>query len=137
MTNYISNFDINEMKRFLTEQLPNWEDTTADILLDAFSKSDNQQVKETAELIKVSKKSQEILMVLDFALSMIRKKPTPIRENIYDEGMNGIFNLRQHFIDKYGTSQEEKNSASAFNWFLWLIYRIPGKEELRRKMLIY
>ena len=137
MTNNISNFDINEMKRFLSEQLPNWEQATANMLLTALSHSDNEQVKESAELIKISSKSQEMEILLDFALSMIRNNPVPIRESIYDTAIDGIRELNQHFIDKYGTNQETKNSASAFNWFMWLIYKIPGKEELKRKMLIY
>ena len=76
-------------------------------------------------------------ILLDFALSMIRNNPVPIREIIYDTAIDGIRELNQHFIDKYDTNQETKNSASAFNWFMWLIYKIPGKEELKRKMLIY
>ena len=70
MTNNISNFDINEMKRFLSEQLPNWEQATAKMLLTALSHSDNEQVKESAELIKVSSKSQEMEILLDFAPSI-------------------------------------------------------------------
>ena len=129
--------EISEMKRYFSEQLPNWEKATAEMLLTALSNCENQQVKESAELIKISSKSQEMEILLDFALSMIRNNPVPIRESIYDTAIDGIRELNQHFIDKYGTNQETKNSASAFNWFLWLIYRIPGKDELRRKMLIY
>ena len=54
MTNNISNFDIIEMKRFLSEQLTNWEQATANMLLTALSHSDNEQVNESAELIKIS-----------------------------------------------------------------------------------
>ena len=137
MTNNISNYDINEMKQFLSEQLPNWEQATANMLLTALSHSDNEQVKESAELIKLSSKFQEMEILLDFALSMIRNNPVPIRESIYDIATDGIRELNQYFIEKYSINQNTKNSASAVNWFLWFIYRIPGKEELRRKMLIY
>lgn len=95
MANYTLNNEINEMKRFMTEQLPNWENATADVLLEALSKSDNQQIKETAEYIKASKKSPEMMRLLDFALSMIRNNPTPIRESIYDTATDGIRELTQ------------------------------------------
>lgn len=79
MANYTLNNEINEMKRFMTEQLPNWENATADMLLEALSKSDNQQIKETAEYIKASKKSPEMMRLLDFAFFMIRNNPIPIK----------------------------------------------------------
>jgi len=137
MANYTFNNEINEMKRFMTEQLPNWENATADVLLEALSKSDNQQIKETAEYIKASKKSPEMMRLLDFALSMIRNNPTPIRESIYDTATDGIRELNQHRIDKYSSNQNEKNRADAINWLWWLFYRIPGKAELKRRMLIF
>ncbi len=61
------------MRQFLSEHLPNWEKATAKMLLTALSHSENQFVKETAEQIKISSKSQEMVMLLDFALSIIRK----------------------------------------------------------------
>jgi len=137
MANYSLNSEINEMKRFMTDQLPNWENATADVLLEALSKSDNQQIKETAEYIKASKKSPEMMRLLDFALSMIRNNPTPIRESIYDTATDGIRELNQHRIDKYSSNQNEKNRADAINWLWWLFYRIPGKAELKRRMLIF
>lgn len=137
MANYTFNNEINEMKRFMTEQLPNWENATADILLEALSKSDNQQIKETAEYIKASKKSPEMMRLLDFALSMIRNNPTPIRESIYNTATDGIRELNQHRIDKYSSNQNEKNRADATNWLWWLFYRIPGKAELKRRHLMF
>ena len=137
MANYTFNNEINEMKRFMTEQLPNWENATADMLLEALSKSDNQQIKETAEYIKASKKSPEMMRLLDFALSMIRNNPTPIRESIYNTATDGIRELNQHRIDKYSSNQNEKNRADATNWLWWLFYRIPGKAELKRRHLMF
>ena len=137
MANYTLNNEINEMKRFMTDQLPNWENATADVLLEALSKSDNQQIKETAEYIKASKKSPEMMRLLDFALSMIRNNPTPIRESIYDTATDGIRELNQHRIDKYSTNQNEKNRADSTIWLCWLFYRIPGKVELKKRRLIY
>ena len=105
-------------------------------LLEALSKSDNQQIKETAEYIKAFKKSPEMMRLLDFALSMIRNNPTPIRESIYDTATDGIRELNQHRIDKYSSNQNEKNRADATNWLWWLFYRIPGKAELKRRGLM-
>ena len=137
MANNTINDEINEMRQYLSKQLPNWEKATAETLLTALSNCDNQQIKESVELIKISSKSQEMMILLDFALSMIRNNPTPIRESIYDTGTNGIRELNQHLIDKYGASQEAKKSTAANNWLWWLFYRIPGKEELKRRGLMF
>ena len=137
MANNTINDEINEMKRYFSEQLPNWEKATAEMLLTALTNCDNQQIKESVELIKLSSKSEEMMILLDFALSMIRNNPIPIRESIYDTATDGIRELNQHRIDKYSTNQNEKNRADSTNWLCWLFYRIPGKEELKRKMLLY
>ena len=137
MANYTINDEINEMRQYLSKQLPNWEKATAETLLTALSNCDNQQVKESVELIKISSKSQEMMILLDFALSMIRNNPTPIRESIYDTATDGIRELNQHRIDKYRTNQNEKNRADSTNWLCWLFYRIPGKVELKKRRLIY
>lgn len=73
MADYKHYSDISEMKQFLSEQLPDWEKATAEILLTTFSHSD----------------------------------------------------------------KKAKNSANANNWLWWLFYRIPGKEELKRRGLMY
>ena len=129
--------DINEMRQFLSEQLPNWEKATVKMLLTALSHSENQFVKETAEQIKISSKSQEMVMLLDFALSMLRNDPIPIRESIYDTVTDGIRELSQYRIDKLSSNQEEKNFADTNNWLWWLIYRIPGKVELKKRGLMF
>ena len=90
MTNYTINNEMNEMKRFFSKQLPNWEKTTAEMLLTALTNCDNQQIKESAELIKISSKYEEMMILLDFALAMIRNEPIPIRESIYDTATDGI-----------------------------------------------
>ena len=120
MTNNTINDEINEMKRYFSEQLPNWEKATAEMLLTALTNCDNQQIKESVELI-----------------NMIRNNPTPIRESIYDTATDGIRELNQHRIDKYSTNQNEKNRADSTNWLCWLFYRIPGKVELKKRRLIY
>ena len=137
MANNTINDEINEMKRYFSEQLPNWEKATAEMLLTALTNCDNQQIKESVELIKLSSKSEEMMILLDFALSMIRNNPTPIRESIYDTATDGIRELNQHRIDKYRTNQNEKNRADATNWLWWLFYRIPGKAELKRRHLMF
>lgn len=136
MANNRINDETCDMRLYFSELLPNWEKATAKILLTALSNCDNQQVKESAELIKISSKSEEMVMLLDFALSMIRNEPIAIRESIYDTGIDGIRELNQHLIDKYGTSHETKRSAATDNWLWWLFYRIPGKEELKRRGLM-
>ena len=136
MANYIIS-NINEMKQFLSEQLPEWEKTTAETLLTTLSHSDNQLLKETAEWIKVSSKSEEMVILFDFALSMMRNNPIPIRESIYDTATEGIRELNQHRIDKYSSSQNEKKHADTNNWLWWLFCRIPGKTELKRRGLMY
>ena len=70
------------------------------MLLTALTNCDNQQIKESVELIKISSKSQEMMILLDFALSMIRNNPTPIRENIYDTATDGIRELNQQIISE-------------------------------------
>lgn len=137
MVNNTINDEINEMRRYFSEILPNWEKATAEMLLTALSNCNNQQVKESVELIKLSSKSEEMMMLLDFALSMIRNEPISIRESIYDTATDGIRELNQHRIDKYSTNQNEKNRADATNWLWWLLYRIPGKAELKRRCLMY
>ena len=137
MANYTINDETSEMKRYFSEQLPNWEKATAEMLLTTLSDCDNQQVKESAELIKISSKSEEMMTLLDFALSMIRNKPISIRGSIYDTGTDGIRELNQHLIDKYGACQEAKKSTEANNWLWWLFNRIPGKVELKRRGLIF
>ena len=136
MVNNTINDEINEMRRYFSEILPNWEKATAEMLLTALSNCNNQQVKESVELIKLSSKSEEMMMLLDFALSMIRNEPISIRESIYDTATDGIRELNQHRIDKYSTNQNEKNRADATNWLCWLFYRIPGKAELKRRGLM-
>ena len=129
--------DINKMRQFLSEQLPNWEKATAKMLLTALSHSENQFVKETAEQIKISSKSQEMVMLLDFALSMLRNDPIPIRESIYDTATDGIRELNQYRIDKFSSNQKEKNFADTNNWLWWFFYRIPGKVELKKRGLMF
>lgn len=136
MASYIIN-EINEMKQILSEQLPDWEKATAEMLLTALSHSDNKFLKETAEWIKMSSKSEEMVILLDFALSMMRNNPIPIRESIYDTATDGIRKLNQHRIGKYSSNQDEENHSDANNWLWWLFCRIPGKAELKRIGLMY
>ena len=123
MANYTINDEISEMRRYFSEQLPNWEKATAEMLLTALTNCDNQQVKESVELIKISSKSQEMMILLDFALSMIRNNPT---------ATDGIRELNQHRIDKYRTNQNEKNRADSTNWLCWLFYRMPSSNMTSR-----
>lgn len=137
MANYTINDEISEMRRYFSEQLPNWEKATAEMLLTALTNCDNQQVKESVALIKISSKSQEMMILLDFALSMIRNNPTPIRESIYDTATDGIRELNQHRIDKYRTNQNEKKPRRLHQLALLAILQNTIKVELKKRRLIY
>lgn len=86
---------------------------------------------------ELTENTEEELGILDFALSMMRNVPIPIRESIYDTATEGIRELNQHRIDKYSSSQNEKKHADTNNWLWWLFCRIPGKTELKRRGLMY
>ena len=57
------------MKDYLSQNLPNGLETTADILLEFISKSSNGYLKDIAEFLKLSDKLDEIKMLFDFAMA--------------------------------------------------------------------
>ena len=113
------------------ELLPNGHETTADLLLEFLSNSNDEQLREIAAFIKVSKKSEEIGMVFNFAMSLLQHDVTPIREAIYDSGIDGIKELKDHLTDKYWKNEDVKANAKAFNFINWQILRLPTKEGIR------
>ena len=119
------------------KHLPNGLDTTADLLLEFMSRSKDEQQRDTAAFIKVSKKMPEMVMVLDFAMSLLKHDVTPIRESIYDTGIDGIKELNDHWADKYGMDDSHKGNAKAYIFFNWLVLRLPAKEEMKKFGLIY
>ena len=119
------------------KQLPYGLETTADLLLEFMSRNKDEQQRDTAAFIKASKKMPEIIMVFDFAMSLLKRDVIPIRESVYDTGIDGIKELNDHWVDKYGIDESHKGNAKAYNFFNWVILRLPAKEEMKRCGLIY
>ena len=83
-------------KEEVKKQLPYGLETTADLLLEFMSRSKDEQQRDTAAFIKASKNMPEMVMVFDFAMSLLQHDVIPIRESIYDTGINGIKELNDH-----------------------------------------
>lgn len=126
----------NLMKNYLSQNLPNGLETTADILLEFLSKSSNDYLKDIAEFLKLSDKLDEIKMLFDFAMADIVGKHVPIRETIYDKGLDGILELRNHLANKYGKNEWEKFSHVVFNILNWIILRTEAKACFKQLGLI-
>lgn len=136
MTNpYIS--QIFSIKEEVKKRLPYGLETTADLMLEFMSKSEDEQQRDTAAFIKASKKMPEMIMVFDFAMSLLKHDVIPIRESIYDTGIDGIKESNDHWADKYGIDENHKGNAKAYNFFNWLVLRLPAKEEMKKYGLIY
>ncbi len=132
---YIS--QVLSIKEEVKKHLPYGLETTADLLLEFMSKSEDEQQRDTAVFIKASKKMPEMITVFDFAMSLLKHDITPIRESIYDTGIDGIKELNDHRADKFGIDEKHKGNAKAYNFFNWLVLRLPAKEEMKRYGLIY
>lgn len=125
------------IKEEVKKQLPFGLETTADLLLDFMSRSKDEQQRDTAAFIKTSQKMQEMIMVFDFAMSLLQHDVIPIRESIYETGIDGIKELNDHWADKYGIDDNNKGNAKAYNFFNWLVLRLPAKEEMKKLGSIY
>lgn len=125
------------IRKIVNEQLPNGLETTADMLFDFMSNSNDEQLRDMAAFMKISQKSEEIGMVFNFAMSLLQHDVTPIRETIYDTGIDGIKGMRDYLTDKYGKDDNVKANAKAFNFINWLILRLPAKDEMKRYRLIF
>ena len=124
------------MKDYLSQNLPNGLETTADILLECLSKSSNGYLKDIAEFLKLSDKLDEIKMLFDFAMADVAGNILHIREKIYDTGLDGILELRNHLADKYDINEREKRNHVAFNILNWFILRTTAKEYYKQMSLI-
>jgi len=134
---YYSQTTVLSISKIVENQLPNGLETTADMLLDFLSKSNDEQLRDTSAFIKASKKSEEIGMVFNFAMSLLQHDVIPIRETIYDTGIDGIKEMRDYLTDKYGKDENVKASAKAFNFINWLILRLPAREDMKRSGLLF
>ena len=132
---YIS--QVLPIKEEVKKQLPYGLETTADLLLEFMSRSKDEQQRDTAAFIKASKKTQEMVMVFDFAMSLLKHDVIPIRESIYDTGIDGIKELNDHWVDKYGIEGKSKDTANVLNSICWFAMKLPAKEEMKRFGLIY
>ena len=124
---YIS--QILSIKEEIKKQLPYGLDTTADLLLEFMSKSKDEQQRDTASFIKASKKMPEIIMVFDFAMSLLKHDAIPIRESIYDTGIDGIKELNDYWADKYGINGN-KNGYSKTHFFQLVDFNIASYGQL-------
>lgn len=125
------------IREIVKDQLPYGLETTADMLLEFLSKSNDEQLRDTATFMKASKKSEEIGMVFNFAMSLLNRDVIPIRETIYDTGIDGIKELKDYITDKYGEDENVKANAKAFNFINWLILRLPAMEEMKKYGLFF
>lgn len=132
---YIS--QVLSIQEAVKKQLPYGLDTTADLLLEFMSKSNDEQLRDSASFIKTSKKMPEMIMVFDFAMSLFQHDVIPIRESIYDTGIDGIKELNDYLTDKYGRHENAKNNSKATIFINWLILRLPAKEEMKKYGLVY
>ena len=132
---YIS--QVLSIKEDVKKQLPYGLETTANLMLEFMSKSNDEQLRDTASFIKTSKKMPEMIMVFDFAMSLLQHDVIPIRESIYDTGIDGIKELNNHWVDKYGIDENHKSNAKVYNLYNWLILKLPAKEEMKEFGLIY
>ena len=136
MTN---NFDIqiDNVRDMIKDSLPFGFDTTSDLMLDVMSHSKDEYVKDMATYINVSRKLPEIKELFDFTMSMLRRNPIPIREQIYDNGIDGMLEVRNHLAEKYGKDECMKKNEVATNMFNWLILKLPAKQGMKSLGLIY
>ncbi len=125
------------IKEEVKKQLPFGLETTADLLLDFMSRSKDEQQRDTAAFIKASKKMPEMIMVFDFAMSLLQYDVIPIRESIYDTGIDGIKELNDLWMDKYGIDGKSKDTANVLNSICWFAMKLPAKEEMKKFGLIY
>ena len=124
---YIS--QVHSIKEEVKKQLPCGLDTTADMLLEFMSRSKDEQQRDTATLIKASKKMPEMIMVFNFAMSLLKHDVIPIRESIYDTGIDGIKELNDYWVDKYGIN-ENKNGNSKTHFFQLVNFNIASYGQL-------
>ena len=111
------------------KQLPYGLETMADLLLEFMSKSKDEQQRDTAAFIKASKKMPEMILVFDFAMSLLQHDFIPIREFIYVTGIDGIKEQNDYWADKYGINGN-KNGYSKTHFFQLVDFNIASYGQL-------
>lgn len=99
------------IRKIVKEQLPHGLDTTTDLLLEFMSKSKDEQLRDTAAFIKASKISEEIGMVFNFTMSLLQHDVVPIREAIFEAGIDGIKELKDLLTEKFSKDENVKANA--------------------------
>ena len=112
------------------KQLPYGHETMADLLLEFMSKSKDEQQIDTAAFIKASKKMPEMILVFDFAMSLLQHDVIPIREFIYVTGIDGIKEQNDYWADKYGIN-ENRMVIPKLTFFNWLILILPVMDNFK------
>ena len=133
--NFYNQIDI--IRDTVKDNLPCGLETTADVMLEAMSHSKDETVRDMAAYIKTSKNLSEIKMLFDFSISMLQHTPIPLREQIYDKGIDGVLEFRNHFAEKDCKDEQAKKKEVAVNMFNWIILKLPAKQELESMGLIY
>jgi len=105
-------------------QLPYGLETMADLLLEFMSKSKDEQQRDTAAFIKASKKMPEMILVFDFAMSLLQHDVIP---NV--TGIDGIKEQNDYWADKYGIN-ENKNGNSKTHFFQLVNFNIASYGQL-------
>lgn len=131
------NIQATPIKEIIENQLPYGLETTADMLLEFMSKSDDEHLMDIAAFMRASKNLQEMKALFNFAMSLLQQEVVPIREIIYDTGLDGIKELKDHLADKYGNNDNMKVIAKASNFINWLLLKLPAKNELNNYGSIY
>ena len=107
------------------------------MLLEFMSKSDDEHLKDIAAFMKASNKLNEMKALFNFAMSLLQHEVVPIRETIYDIGLDGIKELKYHLADKYGNDDNTKVNAKASNFINWLLLKLPAKKEMKKYGLVF
>ena len=135
--NNLYNIQVPPIRKIIEKQLPYGLETTANMLLEFMSKSDDEHLRDISAFMKASKKLHEMKALFNFAMSLLQQEIVPIRETIYDTGLDGIKELKDHLADNYGNNDNMKVNAKASNFINWLLLKLPVKEDMRKFGLIY
>lgn len=128
---------IDTIRNYVKECFPQGLETTADLILEFMSHSDDEKTRDAAACIKSSKKLPEIKLLFDFAIFMLRNNVIPIREQIYDDGVDGLLEYKNHFAEKHRTNDKEKTEELFFNFYNWIMLKLPAKQDMKRWGWIY
>lgn len=131
------NTQATPIREIIEKQLPNGLGITADMLLEFMHKSGDEHLRDIAAFMKASKKFHDIKALFNFAMSLLQHEVVPIRETIYDTGLDGIKELKDYLADKYCKDDNMKVNAKASNFINWLLLKLPAKEEMKKYGLVF